>query len=140
MTEAAKLKVQASDKGGDALAARCEIWACGGHFLVEGTSNGLVGLTLVDGSPRPLSTGTYQVSFRSRANRSQRTRADELLEQAVHELANYLAGRQKIFTVPLCLEHVASPFYRRVLAACSDILYGTAVSYSDLARAANLAP
>ena len=55
-----------------------------------------------------------------------------ILEQTRRELADYFAGRRRVFEVPLSF--AASPFQRRVWNALLTIGYGERVSYLEQAR------
>ncbi len=57
---------------------------------------------------------------------------DAIAEQAALEIQEYLAGKRRIFTVPLDFEGVPA-FTRRVLAACAQVPWGSTVSYGQLA-------
>jgi methylated-DNA-[protein]-cysteine S-methyltransferase len=52
----------------------------------------------------------------------------------VAELAEYLAGARREFSVPVDWDAV-SGFTRRVLEACARVPFGETVSYGELARA-----
>ena len=55
-----------------------------------------------------------------------------VLEAAVHQLADYFAGRRRAFDVDLDLDAL-EPATRRVLLALHDVPYGHAVTYGELA-------
>jgi methylated-DNA-[protein]-cysteine S-methyltransferase len=55
------------------------------------------------------------------------------VEQARHELGEYLAGRRTFFTVPVDLAGVGE-FQGRVLAEASRVTFGEVTSYATLAR------
>ena len=61
----------------------------------------------------------------------------QLLDQAVTELDEYLLGRRTGFEVPVDLSGVEQP-HRSVLDALCRIDYGHTASYADLARTAGL--
>jgi methylated-DNA-[protein]-cysteine S-methyltransferase len=61
----------------------------------------------------------------------------QVLEQAVVELDEYLLGRRTRFDVPVDLSRVEPP-HRAVLDALRDVEYGATRSYAALARAAGL--
>lgn len=52
------------------------------------------------------------------------------------ELADYLAGRRRAFSLPVDWQLVGSDFVRRVLAACAAIPWGERRTYGELAAAA----
>ncbi len=55
------------------------------------------------------------------------------LRPAVRQVKEYFAGRRRIFSFPYRLLGV-SPFQAEVLAACSEVPYGSVSSYGDLAE------
>jgi methylated-DNA-[protein]-cysteine S-methyltransferase len=57
----------------------------------------------------------------------------ELLDRAAAEIGEYLAGKRRAFDLPLDLSPL-SEWDRRVLAGASQLAYGEAVGYGDLAR------
>ena len=61
------------------------------------------------------------------------TAAPLLARQALAEIAEYLAGRRRQFTVPLDLE--GTPFQLQVWKALLRIPYGETRSYGEIARA-----
>lgn len=52
------------------------------------------------------------------------------------QLEEYLAGQRQVFTVPVDLVDVTTPFRRRVLQALAQIPYGQTITYAQLAEAA----
>lgn len=62
-------------------------------------------------------------------------RAAAWLLQAARELDAYFAGQLHVFTVPLSLEDLGTPFQRRVWQALRAIPYGETCSYAALAAA-----
>lgn len=54
-----------------------------------------------------------------------------LLDDTYRQIKEYLAGKRKIFDVPLTLQ--GTPFQQKVWRALLDIPYGTTVSYKDIA-------
>ena len=66
--------------------------------------------------------------------------ADEtpLLDQARHELEDYLDGRRRSFTLPLA--PAGTPFQHRLWQALCAIPYGAVRTYRDLALALDSAP
>ena len=58
-----------------------------------------------------------------------------VLGQAAVEIAEYLCGARREFSVSVSLSAVRSDFQRRVLEACRGIPYGSVVSYGQLAEA-----
>jgi methylated-DNA-[protein]-cysteine S-methyltransferase len=61
----------------------------------------------------------------------------DLLDQAVAEVEEYLAGRRTSFAVPIDLTSVATD-HRRVLDVVCQVGYGETRSYAELARGAGL--
>ena len=61
------------------------------------------------------------------------TEPDDLLKQAVRQLAEYFAGTRREFDLPLGMN--GTPFQKDVWNALRDIPYGATVSYGDIARA-----
>ncbi|AGI48099.1 O-6-methylguanine DNA methyltransferase [Thermoplasmatales archaeon BRNA1] len=57
---------------------------------------------------------------------------DPVMEQAVREIDEYLAGRRKVFDVPISID--GSDFAVDVLVSMSEIPYGETVTYSQLAE------
>ncbi len=58
----------------------------------------------------------------------------KLLAQAAREIEEYLAGRRRIFNVPLDAEATGgTPFQRKVWAELARIPYGSTISYRELA-------
>ena len=73
-------------------------------------------------------------SFTDRAARSPNgAAASRLARQALGEIAEYLAGRRRQFTVPLDL--AGTPFQLQVWKALRRIPYGETRSYGEIARA-----
>jgi methylated-DNA-[protein]-cysteine S-methyltransferase len=73
-------------------------------------------------------------SFTDRAARSTNgATSSRLARQALGEIAQYLAGRRREFTVPLDLE--GTPFQLQVWSALRRIPYGETRSYGEIARA-----
>ena len=58
---------------------------------------------------------------------------DEVLCEAVRQLAEYFAGTRREFALPLLMD--GTEFQRAVWRALQDIPYGQTVSYGDIARA-----
>lgn len=56
--------------------------------------------------------------------------------EAEKQLEEYLAGQRQVFTVPVDLVDVTTPFRRRVLQALAQIPYGQTITYAQLAEAA----
>jgi len=55
------------------------------------------------------------------------------LPEARRELAEYFAGRRRVFAIPLALR--GTPFQKRVWEALRRIPYGATTSYREIARA-----
>jgi len=63
---------------------------------------------------------------------------DNILEQAMHELELYFAGKLREFNVPI---HTAgTPFQQRVWAGIAGIPYGRLVRYGELAASLKSGP
>lgn len=60
--------------------------------------------------------------------------ARRLAQQGAKEIAAYLAGKRREFTVPVDWDQLRG-FTRQVLQACATIPWGQTASYADLARA-----
>lgn len=58
------------------------------------------------------------------------------MTEAEKQLEEYLAGQRQVFTVPVDLVDVTTPFRRRVLQALAQIPYGQTIAYAQLAEAA----
>jgi methylated-DNA-[protein]-cysteine S-methyltransferase len=58
--------------------------------------------------------------------------AGEVFERAEAQLAEYFAGRRRVFDLPLALR--GTPFQRAVWTALLDIPYGETASYGELAQ------
>ena len=68
-----------------------------------------------------------------RRPRSEAGRAEILARQGLAEIAEYLAGERREFSVPMDGAGL-SPFTRRVLEACAQVPYGETVCYGEIAR------
>lgn len=60
-------------------------------------------------------------------------RPNEMTNLAVSQLTEYLAGKRKVFSLPLSFN--GTPFQKSVWNALLEIPYGEAVSYHDIAKA-----
>lgn len=58
--------------------------------------------------------------------------ASPVLERGRAQLLEYIAGRRRVFTLPLC--PAGTPFQRRVWAALSAIPWGETRTYGQIAR------
>lgn len=58
--------------------------------------------------------------------------SNPIIEQTRRELAEYFAGRRRVFAVPLSF--AATPFQRRVWTALRGIGYGERISYLEQSR------
>lgn len=79
-------------------------------------------------------TGIYRKKQRfaiSKLGSASTPNQDKHLRQATTELAEYFAGRRKVFTVKLDLE--GTPFQKQVWTQLSKIPYGQTCSYKDIA-------
>ena len=59
---------------------------------------------------------------------------DPVMEQAEKEIGEYLAGKRKVFDVPLSIE--GTDFAVDILTAMTGIPYGSTVTYGELAERA----
>lgn len=78
-----------------------------------------------------LSAGDWPVGERPATGQASRHMAE-----AEKQLEEYLAGQRQVFTVPVDLVDVTTPFRRRVLQALAQIPYGQTITYAQLAEAA----
>ena len=61
--------------------------------------------------------------------------ATPLLEEGAKQILEYLSGRRRSFSLPLC--PIGTPFQQKVWKALQDIPFGETRTYRDLARAAD---
>ncbi|MEU3446885.1 methylated-DNA--[protein]-cysteine S-methyltransferase [Streptomyces thermolilacinus] len=59
--------------------------------------------------------------------------APEAFAHVAEQLADYFAGRVKVFDVPLAAGEVGTPFQREVWRALEEIPYGETASYGQIA-------
>jgi methylated-DNA-[protein]-cysteine S-methyltransferase len=91
-----------------------------------------VGRLLVAGDDAGLSLIRFPKGKRSDLPESRWIKARKPLEEAVHQLEAYFAGKLKIFSLNLCLD--VTPFQKKVLAALQQIPYGGTASYGKIAE------
>ena len=91
-----------------------------------------VGRLLVAGDDAGLSLIRFPKGSRPDLPESRWVEARKPLEEAVHQLEAYFAGKLKIFSLNLCLD--VTPFQTKVLAALQQIPYGGTASYGEIAE------
>ena len=91
-----------------------------------------VGRLLVAGDDAGLSLIRFPKGSKPDLPESRWVEARKPLEEAVHQLEAYFAGKLKIFSLNLCLD--VTPFQKKVLAALQQIPYGGTASYGEIAE------
>jgi methylated-DNA-[protein]-cysteine S-methyltransferase len=100
-----------------------------GPLLLAATARGLVRVAFeAEGHERVLERLASEVSPRV-------LRAPRRLDDAARQVSEYLAGRRRVFALPLDLR-LAHGFRRDVLARLREIGYGATASYAEVARRA----
>jgi methylated-DNA-[protein]-cysteine S-methyltransferase len=91
-----------------------------------------VGRLLVAGDDGGLRLIRFPKGNRPDLPESHWVKARKPLEEAVHQLEAYFAGKLKKFSLNMCLD--VTPFQKKVLTALQQIPYGETASYGEVAE------
>lgn len=91
-----------------------------------------VGKLLVAGNEKGLHFINFPKNGKSDLPESGWVQNPESLQEALHQLEAYFAGKLKTFSIDVCLG--VTPFQKKVLTTLRHVPYGETISYGELAE------